>query len=126
MPIASLRSDHGKEFEQLGFDTFCFKYGISHNLFAPKTPQWNGVVERKNRTLEDMSRTMLIENELPKTFWAEALNTANYVLNRLLIRPILKRLLMNYSKEKLQIFLILNHLVVYVKQKESDLEGLDK
>ena len=91
LPIVSVRSDHGKEFDFLKFDIFCSKYGISHNFSAPRTPQQNGVVERKNRTLEDMSRTMLLENGLPKYFWAEAVNTANYILNRCLIRPILKK-----------------------------------
>ena len=91
LPIVSVRSDHGKEFENLKFDLFCSKYGISHNFSAPRTPQQNGVVERKNRTLEDMSRTMLLEINLPKYFWAEAINTSNYILNRCLIRPILKK-----------------------------------
>jgi transposase InsO family protein len=90
-PIVSIRSDHGREFDQLQFDLFCAKYGISHNFSAPRTPQQNGVVERKNRTLEDMARTMLLENALPKTYWAEAVNTANYILNRCLIRSILKK-----------------------------------
>ena len=51
----------------------------------------NGVVERKNRTLQEMARTMLNENNLPKYFWAEAVNTSSYVLNRILLRPILKK-----------------------------------
>ena len=51
----------------------------------------NGVLERKNRTLEDMARTMMCESNAPQSFWAEAVNTANYILNRCLIRPILKR-----------------------------------
>ena len=89
--IASIRNDHGKEFDQLEFDLFCAKHGISHNCSAARTPQQNGVVERKNRTLEDMSRAMLLENSMPKYFWAEAVNTANYVLNRCLIRPLLKK-----------------------------------
>ena len=77
LPIASIRSDHGKEFDQLEFDLFCEKHGISHNFSAPRTPQQNGVVERKNRTLEDMSRTMILESNLTKYFWDEAVNTAN-------------------------------------------------
>ena len=39
---------------------YCNEHGLSHNFSAPKTPQQNGVVERKNRTLEEMARTMLI------------------------------------------------------------------
>ena len=89
--IVSLRSDHGTEFENHLFESFCTENGINHNFSAPRTPQQNGVVERKNRTLEDMARTMLCESNLPKYFWAEAINTACYILNRALIRPILKK-----------------------------------
>nr|CAN77969.1 hypothetical protein VITISV_027333 [Vitis vinifera] len=66
-------------------------HDINHNFPAPRTPQQNGVVERKNRTLQEMARTMLNENNLPKYFWAEAVNTSCYVLNRILLRPILKK-----------------------------------
>ncbi|THV56149.1 transposase, partial [Flagellimonas alvinocaridis] len=81
----------GKEFENTPFQTFCVENGIDHNFSAPRTPQQNGVVERKNRTLEEMARTMLCENNLPKYFWAEAIHSACYILNRALIRPILKK-----------------------------------
>ena len=50
--ISSIRSDHGREFENLGFNAFCGENGISHNFSTPRTPQQNGVVERRNRTLE--------------------------------------------------------------------------
>ena len=66
--ISSIRSDHGKEFENLGFDAFCGENGISHNFFTLRTPQQNGVVEKRNRTLKEMTRTMLSENNLPKYF----------------------------------------------------------
>ena len=66
LSIVSIRSDHGREFDQLGFNSFCEKYGITFNFLAPRTPQQNGVVERKNRTLEETARTMLIENGLAK------------------------------------------------------------
>ena len=73
--IYSIRSDHGKEFENLGFDAFCGEHGISHNFSALRTPQQNRVVERRNKTLEEMVRTILCENNLPKYFWAEVINT---------------------------------------------------
>ena len=60
-----------------------------HKFFAPRTPQQNGVVKRKNRTF--WARTMLCENNLPKYFWAEAINTSCYIINRAMIRPILKK-----------------------------------
>ena len=86
-----MKSANRREFDQLGFDSFCEKYGITYNFLAPMTTQQNGVVERKKHTLEEMARTMLIENELAKHYWAEAVNIANYVLNRCLIRLILKK-----------------------------------
>ena len=58
--------------------------------FSPRTPQQNGVVERKNRSLEELARTMLNENHLPKCFWTDAISTTCYVLNRVILRPISK------------------------------------
>jgi len=89
--ICAIRSDHGGEFQNEKFNSFCEKLGIFHNFSAPRTPQQNGVVERKNRSLEELAKTILSESSLPKYFWAEAVSTACYVMNRVLIRPILKR-----------------------------------
>ena len=66
--ISNIRSDHGKEFENPGFDAFCGENGISHNFSTPRTPQQNGVMEKRNKTLEEMARTILCENNLPKYF----------------------------------------------------------
>ncbi|XP_019256245.1 PREDICTED: uncharacterized protein LOC109234627 [Nicotiana attenuata] len=89
--ISSIRSDHGGEFESRAFENFCNDQGISHNFSSPRSPQQNGVVERKNRTLQDMARTMIVENHLPHHFWAEAVSTACHIINRCLIRPILEK-----------------------------------
>ncbi|GJZ90344.1 retrovirus-related pol polyprotein from transposon TNT 1-94 [Tanacetum coccineum] len=60
------RTDHGREFDnEVQFREFCNANSITHNLSAPRTPQSNGVVENKNRTLQEMSRTMLNEHSLP-------------------------------------------------------------
>lgn len=67
------------------------KNGITHNFSAPRTPQSNGVVERKNRTLQEMSRTMLNEQNIPQKFWCNAVDTSTYILNRVLIRPFLSK-----------------------------------
>ncbi|KAI3754763.1 hypothetical protein L1987_54553 [Smallanthus sonchifolius] len=61
-----------------------YKKGIHHEFSAPYVPQQNGVAERKNRTLVETARTMLVDSKLPVTFWAEAVNTACHVLNRVL------------------------------------------
>ncbi|KAH9657810.1 Integrase catalytic domain-containing protein [Citrus sinensis] len=89
--ITCIRSDHGGEFENHAFENFCNDFGIEHQFSSPRTPQQNGVVERKNRSIQEMARTMLNENALPKYFWAEVVNTTCYVLNRVLIRPHLNK-----------------------------------
>jgi len=65
--------------------------GILHNFSTPRTPQQNGVVERKNISLEESAKTMLSESSLHKYFWADVVSTSCYVMNRVLIRPILKK-----------------------------------
>ncbi|GKA48117.1 retrovirus-related pol polyprotein from transposon TNT 1-94 [Tanacetum coccineum] len=88
--IIAIRTDHGREFDnEVQFGAYCDAQGITHNFSAPRTPQSNGVVERKNRTLQEMSRTMLNEQSIPQKFWCNAVDTSTYILNRILIRPIL-------------------------------------
>ncbi|GJY86013.1 ribonuclease H-like domain-containing protein [Tanacetum coccineum] len=59
--------------------------GINREFSVARTPQQNGVAERMNRTLIEAARTMLVDSKLPTTFWAEVVNTACYVLNRVLV-----------------------------------------
>ncbi|GJU99566.1 putative ribonuclease H-like domain-containing protein [Tanacetum coccineum] len=66
-------------------DDFCREKGIKREYSVARTPQQNGVAERKNRTLIEAARTMLADSKLPTTFWAEAVSTACYVQNRVLI-----------------------------------------
>ncbi|GJV91670.1 retrovirus-related pol polyprotein from transposon TNT 1-94 [Tanacetum coccineum] len=88
--IVSIRTDHGREFDnEVQFGNYCDLNGISHNFSAPRTPQSNGVVERKNRTLQEMSRTMLNEQSIPQKFWCNAVDTSTYIINRVSIRRIL-------------------------------------
>ncbi|GJX01061.1 retrovirus-related pol polyprotein from transposon TNT 1-94 [Tanacetum coccineum] len=88
--IVSIRTDHGREFDnEVQFGNYCELNGISHNFSAPRTPQSNGVVERKNRTLQEMSRTMLNEQSIPQKFWCNAVDTSTYIINRISIRHIL-------------------------------------
>ncbi|GJZ40724.1 retrovirus-related pol polyprotein from transposon TNT 1-94 [Tanacetum coccineum] len=88
--IVSIRTDHGREFDnEVQFGKYCDLNGISHNFSAPRTPQSNGVVERKNRTLQEMSRTMLNEQSIPQKFWCNAVDTSTYIINRVSIRRIL-------------------------------------
>ncbi|KAL4020423.1 hypothetical protein IC575_019199 [Cucumis melo] len=70
--IQMVRSDNGKEYVSAEFDKFCEDSGIKHQLTAPYTPQQNGVSERRNRYIMEMTRCMLHEKSLPKKFWASA------------------------------------------------------
>lgn len=64
--VAGIMSDHGTEFENSTLDGFCAENGIHQNFSAPRTPQQNGVVKRKHRTLVEIGRTMLIDSGLIK------------------------------------------------------------
>jgi transposase InsO family protein len=86
-----IRSDNGKEFKNSQIEGFLEDEGIKHEFSYPYTPQQNGVVERNNITLLDMARTMLDEHKTPDRFWAEAINTAYYSINRLYLHRILKK-----------------------------------
>ena len=97
--MVAIRTD-GSEFDQDKFIEYYDKNGISHNFLAPRTPQQNGVVESKNRTLADIAKTLICENDLPKSLRVEAINTTNYVLNKCLIRPILKKMSYELLKGK--------------------------
>ncbi|KAJ9544155.1 hypothetical protein OSB04_023862 [Centaurea solstitialis] len=83
--VKVIRSDNGTEFKNADLNSFCEEKGIERQYSAPRTPQQNGVAERRNRTLIEAARTMLADSKLPITFWAEAVNTACYVQNRVLI-----------------------------------------
>ena len=67
-PIVEIRSDHGKEFENARFESFCEKNTIKKEFSATKTPQQNGLVERKNRVIQEMARVMLLNKQIPQKF----------------------------------------------------------
>ncbi|GJW93205.1 putative ribonuclease H-like domain-containing protein [Tanacetum coccineum] len=83
--VKTIRSDNGTEFKNRDVIEFCGSKGIKREYSNARTPQQNGVAERKNRTLIEAARTMLADSFLPNTFWAEAVSTACYVLNRVLV-----------------------------------------
>ena len=76
------RTDNGGEFTSTEFESYLKEEGIKHEYTIPKTPQQNGVSERMNRTLVEAVRSMLVDAKLPHRFWAEALSTAAYLINR--------------------------------------------
>ena len=85
LQVRVLRSDNGTEFKNSVIEEYLASVGITHNFSAPRTPQQNGVVERKNRTLVEAARTMLNASGLPLSFWAEAVSIACYTQNRSLV-----------------------------------------
>jgi hypothetical protein len=89
--VKKIRSDNGSEFKNLQVEEYLEEEGIKHEFSAPYTPQQNGVVERKNRTLIDMVRTMLGEYKTPKRFWSKAVNTTCHAINQLYLHRLLKK-----------------------------------
>ncbi|GJW11819.1 putative ribonuclease H-like domain-containing protein [Tanacetum coccineum] len=85
LKVKVIRCDNGTEFKNKAMNQFCEMKGIKREFSVARTPQQNGVAERKNRTLIEAARTMLADSKLPTTFWAEAVNTACYVQNRVLV-----------------------------------------
>ncbi|GJZ07078.1 putative ribonuclease H-like domain-containing protein [Tanacetum coccineum] len=83
--VKVIRCDNETEFKNRGMKQFCEMKGIKREFSVARTPQQNGVAERKNRTLIEATRTMLADSKLPTTFWAEAVNTACYIQNRVLV-----------------------------------------
>ena len=80
--LKKLRSDRGGEYTSMEFNKFCEEMGMERQLTVAYSPQQNGVAERKNRTIVEMAKCMMFEKKMPLEFWAEAVNTAVYVLNR--------------------------------------------
>nr|GEZ89107.1 retrovirus-related Pol polyprotein from transposon TNT 1-94 [Tanacetum cinerariifolium] len=85
LKVKVIRSDNGTEFKNNDLNQFCGMKGIKREFSIPRTPQQNGIAERKNRTLIEATRTMLADLLLPIPFWAEAVNTACYVQNKVLV-----------------------------------------
>lgn len=86
--IKTFRTDRGGEFVSQEFNSFCDNSGIKRHLTAPYMPQQNGVVERRNRTLLEMTRSMLKHMKLPNFLWGEAIRHATYLINRMATRSL--------------------------------------
>ncbi|KAJ9560132.1 hypothetical protein OSB04_005292 [Centaurea solstitialis] len=80
--VKTLRTDRGGEFTSQKFSDFCNDEGIHRQLTAPYTPQQNGVVERRNRTILEVTRSLLKAMNVPDILWGEAVRHAVYLLNR--------------------------------------------
>ncbi|GJS32703.1 retrovirus-related pol polyprotein from transposon TNT 1-94 [Tanacetum coccineum] len=84
--VQRIRTDNGAEFVNQTLCVYYEKIGISHETSVSLSPQKNGVVERRNRTLIEAARTMLIYAKSPLFLWAEAVATTCYTQNRSIIR----------------------------------------
>ncbi|PKI37579.1 hypothetical protein CRG98_042003, partial [Punica granatum] len=82
LKVKCLRSYNGGEYELDEFKEYCAVNDIRMEKTVRGTPQQNGIVERMNRTLNECARCMRLKFELPKTFWADAVNTAAFLTNR--------------------------------------------
>jgi transposase InsO family protein len=84
--IKCLRSDNGGEFTSKEFMYYCSSHGIKKQFFVARTPQHNGVVERKNKTIQEMARTMLMDYKLTDIFWTQAVHTTVHIQNRVMLK----------------------------------------
>lgn len=87
--IGNTRSDRGGEFINKLFKEFCDQKGVRHQLLALETPQQNGVIERKNRSLVEVGRTLQNDKGIIHKFCLEAINTSCYIYNKYLARLII-------------------------------------
>nr|GEV23248.1 putative ribonuclease H-like domain-containing protein [Tanacetum cinerariifolium] len=85
LKVKIIISDNGTEFKNYDLNQFCRIKRIKREFSVPRFPQQNGIAERKNKTLIEAARTMLADLLLPISFWAETVNTACYVQNRVLV-----------------------------------------
>ncbi|GJY88041.1 ribonuclease H-like domain-containing protein [Tanacetum coccineum] len=108
LKVKVIRCDNGTEFKNKVMNQFCEMKGIKREFSVARTPQQNRVAERKNKTLIEAARTMLADSKLPTTFWAEAVNTACYVQNRVLvIKP--------HNKTPYELFLGRKHALSFMR-----------
>ena len=121
-PIVKIRSDHGKEFENARFESFCAKNEIKREFSAPTTPQQNGVVERKNQVIQEMARVMLLNKQRPQKFWGEAVNTSCYIGNRIFFRVGTKKTtyeIWNGKKPKVKYFRVFGSKCYILNDREN-------
>ena len=122
--IKVLRSDRGGEYMSLEFGSYLKEHGIVSQFTPPGTPQWNGVSERRNRTLLDMVRSMMSQASLPISFWGYALETAAYTLNRVPSKSVEKTPYeLWYGKAPIMFFLKIWGCEAFVKRQTSDKLG---
>ena len=124
MKLKKIRSDNIKELDNTNIGAYCDEVEIKHEVSAIYTPQQNGVVERKNRTLITLARIMLDEYNTPEALWAEAINTACYASNHLFLQKFLDKTpyeLLNGKKTDISFFWVFG-CKCYIYKKRQYLE----
>lgn len=122
------RSDRGGEFTSLEFNSFCDINGIKRHLTAPYSPQQNGIVERRNRTLMDMTRSIMKAMHVPNYLWGEAVKHSTNPINRVYTRvlgdttPYEKLYKRKPNLENVRIF----GCLVYAKVEPVNMKKLDR
>jgi transposase InsO family protein len=84
--IKCLRSDNGGEFTSKEFMDYCSSHGLKRQFSIPRTPQQNGVVERKNRMVQEMAQTMLMDSKLTDIFWTQEVHRTVHTQNRVMLK----------------------------------------
>ncbi|GJZ84007.1 retrovirus-related pol polyprotein from transposon TNT 1-94 [Tanacetum coccineum] len=123
--VRTVRTDKGTEFLNKTLHAYFAKEGIRHETSTARTPEQNGIVERRNRTLVEAARTMLSAAKIPLFFWAEAIATTCFTQNRSLVIPRHEKTpyhIINARKPSVKFFHIFGSLCYIVR----DGENLDK
>ena len=116
--IKCLRFDNGGEFTSDEFNKYCEEHEIKRHFLVARTPQQNGVAERKNRSVMEMARTMLNESKLNDKFWGHAVHTSVHILNRGLLKNKNDKIPMSYGPKEQQVYNTLESLEASVTSKE--------
>jgi transposase InsO family protein len=126
--IKKVRSDNGSEFKNKRIDELCDEYDIRHQFLTKYALQSNGLVERKNRTLIDMARSMLSEYNVSHSFWAKAINTTCFYSNRLYCHQFLEKTpyeILNGRKPNIAYFWVFG-CKCYILMKDTRLSKFEK
>ena len=119
--IKTLRFDKGGEYLSQNFYDHLKDCGIVSQLTPLGTPQWNGVSERRNRTLLDMVRSMMIRTDLPISLWGYALETVVFLFNRIPSKAVEKTPYELWTGKRLGLsFLNIWGCEAYVKRQAFD------
>lgn len=123
--IRVLRSDNGREYVSNAFSSFLDQLGIIHQTTCFSTPEQNGVAERKNWHLLEVSRALLFTMNVPKTFWSDAVQTATFLINRMPTRILGFKTPIEVLSSPAHLFHILPGCICYVHVDKSQRSKLD-